>query len=250
MRIHDNQHQTRRLLADLNRRSAARKAEMSQLSKSRAMRVAAVIGVIFLTVSLVLTVRTELFRGGTFDLHATLHWRSRGASLAAVPAVVSKNAGRACALSSGATEALRRHGAGDSENISVPTTPQDRSANPKSLSASNWTRHLDAGQSATFGSDGVIVETVGRREMERRVAWAKKVLDLDGTLSDAVAEFNRYNVRKIQIAGENLKHTRISGRFEATDPWSFIEALSHLGITHSVVSPDAPVDVPILLSQR
>lgn len=170
-------------------------------SKRRALRLAMVMGVVFLAGSFaVITARI----------------------------VVSRTDNRACAMTSESKDALRRHGSSESE----------------------WTRRLSAGQSATFGPDGVTIGTVSREEVERRFSLDRKVLYLNGTLSEAVAEFNQHNVRKFQIVSDNLKQMRIAGRFEVTDPENFIEALSHLGITHSIVAPDAPVDIPVLLSER
>jgi len=138
---------------------------------------------------------------------------------------MSVGAKRVCSTVS--KDALRRHGSGDPETIAGTSKPQVHSAaHPKSLSAEDWTLHLDAGESAIFRPDGVTVEPVTHEEVERRFAWARKILYIDGALSDAVAEFNQYSVRKIQIANDRLKHMRISGCFEVTDQGSFIEALS------------------------
>jgi transmembrane sensor len=44
-------------------------------------------------------------------------------------------------------------------------------------------------------------------------------------LADAVAEFNRYNVRKIVIEDESVASIRISGKFRATQFEAFVRLL-------------------------
>ena len=52
--------------------------------------------------------------------------------------------------------------------------------------------------------------------MENELSWREGMLVFDrSTLADAVAEFNRYNRRKLVIEGEVAGEVRIGGSFEA-----------------------------------
>ena len=46
------------------------------------------------------------------------------------------------------------------------------------------------------------------------------------SLSEAVAEFNRYNRRQIRLDGTSLNTLRVGGSFASTDPDSFVDALA------------------------
>jgi hypothetical protein len=232
MRPYDTEPPNTKLRATQICRSAQQPTKEPQLSKRGAWRLAIVVGTLFPTASLMITVRLELVERGSFDVHQVLQWRSKPESSTAGPVGPSASGDRACTLTS-------------NDEAQVHAAPRT-----KVLSDADRTRYLNAGQSATFGPGGSHIETVGREEVERRFTWAKKVLYFDGTLADAVAEFNRYNVRKLEIDSDSLKSMHIAGRFEASDPGSFVEALSRLGIAHSVVPQDAPVDVPIRLSEK
>ncbi|WP_129781953.1 FecR family protein [Peristeroidobacter soli] len=73
---------------------------------------------------------------------------------------------------------------------------------------------------------GVKVERVAQPEVSRLLAWQVGDLVFDDLrLGDAVAEFNRYNNRQLQIADPELASLRIGGNFRATDPDGFVRAL-------------------------
>ena len=59
------------------------------------------------------------------------------------------------------------------------------------------------------------------------------MLVFDGTLADAVAEFNRYNTRQLLVVDPALANTRVGGRYKATDPDSFAKYLQY---THGIAS--------------
>lgn len=57
----------------------------------------------------------------------------------------------------------------------------------------------------------------------RELAWAEGRLVFESdTISDAIAEFNRYNLVQLHVTDETLAHRPISGVFDASDPESFI----------------------------
>jgi transmembrane sensor len=94
----------------------------------------------------------------------------------------------------------------------------------KSVSA---TPPLNAGEAAVLQPDRVSVSRVEPTLMKRRLAWTAGRLEFRGeTLGEAVAEFNRYNVRQIAIGDAALAGIRVGGVFNATDPESFAAALA------------------------
>jgi transmembrane sensor len=66
-------------------------------------------------------------------------------------------------------------------------------------------------------------------DMSRRVAWTEGMLVFNGeTLSEAVAEFNRYNRRQLVITDAELAGKTIGGAFKATNPDRFATALQKM----------------------
>jgi transmembrane sensor len=85
---------------------------------------------------------------------------------------------------------------------------------------------LAQGQSADIGTSGQMeVHELGG-SAPLAVSWTQGRLWFDRVpLSDAVAEFNRYNRRQLVIADPAIADMRIGGAFEATDVQSFVAAL-------------------------
>lgn len=82
---------------------------------------------------------------------------------------------------------------------------------------------LPAGSIATAGDSGVLVRSLPVAEAERYLGWRSGFLTFeDATLAAAVAEFNRYNTRKIEIADAGVARLRIGGNFRwaATDDFA------------------------------
>jgi transmembrane sensor len=82
-----------------------------------------------------------------------------------------------------------------------------------------------AGQELTIKSGHVVIEALDSAAMDRRLAWTKLLIDLDGTLADAVAELNRYNTRQLKIADPKLATKHVQGTFKAMDPKAFCLAI-------------------------
>jgi transmembrane sensor len=57
----------------------------------------------------------------------------------------------------------------------------------------------------------------------QRLAWTDGKIDFDGTLAEAVAEFNRYNRRQLQIVDASVSARHIQGLLKATDPDAFAQ---------------------------
>lgn len=81
--------------------------------------------------------------------------------------------------------------------------------------------------SIAFARDGdVLVHKESVRQAEEMVSWREGYLTFhDTTLAQAVAEFNRYNVRRITIADPAVAGIRISGTFRPTNYEAFVRLL-------------------------
>jgi len=69
--------------------------------------------------------------------------------------------------------------------------------------------------------------TPAPQEIERSLAWRDGHIVLEGeTLDQAVAQFNRYNARKLVITDPVLADERLVGQFEAREPETFAAAVA------------------------
>lgn len=85
---------------------------------------------------------------------------------------------------------------------------------------------LPAGDVALTREDHVMLQHKPLREVEETLSWRAGYLVFNETpLLDVVAEFNRYNVRKIVVDSDSLPAIRLSGRFEARQNEAFIRLL-------------------------
>jgi transmembrane sensor len=85
---------------------------------------------------------------------------------------------------------------------------------------------LSAGEVATVHDSAVEIERIAGDALARRLAWTDGWIVFDGDpLAYAVAELNRYNRRQVVIANSEIADLRVGGRFQATDPESFVAAL-------------------------
>jgi transmembrane sensor len=86
---------------------------------------------------------------------------------------------------------------------------------------------LSGGQMALIRDGRLTTRSV--EDMMRRVAWTEGMLVFNGeTLSEAVAEFNRYNRRQLVITDAELASKTIGGAFKATNPDRFAAALKKM----------------------
>lgn len=93
--------------------------------------------------------------------------------------------------------------------------------------AAKGVSQLQAGDEALVLPDRVSVSRVEPHLVARRMAWTSGRLEFRGeSLAEAVAEFNRYNRRQIQLAEPGLASLRVGGSFTSTDPDSFVDALA------------------------
>lgn len=72
------------------------------------------------------------------------------------------------------------------------------------------------------GAAKVEARVVQAAEIDRKLAWRVGRIEFDGdTLAEAVAEFNRYNARKLRLADAGLADKRFHGMFRTDDPEGF-----------------------------
>jgi transmembrane sensor len=85
---------------------------------------------------------------------------------------------------------------------------------------------LTAGAIARADETGLLVQRKSVAEAETHLSWRNGVLMFrELTLADAVAEFNRYNVRKIVIADPAVGALKVEGNFRATNIEAFVRLL-------------------------
>lgn len=82
---------------------------------------------------------------------------------------------------------------------------------------------LVAGAVARTARSDVLVQDGSAPEVEQLLSWRSGYLVFEAmTLADAVAEFNRYNTRKIVIDDPSLAALRIGGNFRASNTDAFL----------------------------
>lgn len=85
---------------------------------------------------------------------------------------------------------------------------------------------LTAGTVARSNDAGTLIQEKPLAETEIMLSWRSGYLVFkDTTLADAVAEFNRYNLKKIVIEDASVAGIRIGGNFRSTNVDAFVRLL-------------------------
>lgn len=85
---------------------------------------------------------------------------------------------------------------------------------------------LAAGAIAEIRRDSNVLDRRSLPDAEDEVSWRTGYLVFrDTRLADAVAEFNRYNTRKIRLADAEVAELRLSGKFQSTQYEAFVRLL-------------------------
>ena len=85
---------------------------------------------------------------------------------------------------------------------------------------------LPAGSVARTQADALMVQKEGSADIEKHLSWRTgQLVFRDTPLSEAVAEFNRYNERKIVIQDPSIGALQLGGIFRSTNIDPFIELL-------------------------
>jgi transmembrane sensor len=101
---------------------------------------------------------------------------------------------------------------------------------------------LSAGDDAMIDTEGrARIEKVDAPGISHKLAWIHgEIWFQHCALSEAVAEFNRYNSRQFVLTDPALAQLHIGGSFATTDPAAFMAALEHVfGIRPLPPRPDA-----------
>ncbi|MDB6088534.1 MAG: transcriptional regulator [Gammaproteobacteria bacterium] len=86
---------------------------------------------------------------------------------------------------------------------------------------------LGSGDTVTLGTETMGVQRLAADELHGRTAWTGGLIQLDGkNLTEAVAEFNRYNRKKLTIADPTIADLQVSGTFRAGEPERFVATLA------------------------
>lgn len=101
-------------------------------------------------------------------------------------------------------------------------------------------RRVEAGTRAFVAPDKAVVSVAAAtEEIDRALAWRTGQLVFDGdTVAEAVAEFNRYNVRKITLSDAALGQKKMIGRFRTNEPDAFAHAVEMLTDSRAVITAD------------
>jgi transmembrane sensor len=85
---------------------------------------------------------------------------------------------------------------------------------------------LNAGTVAQASDAGTLVQIRPVAQTEELLSWRRGLLVFrDATLTEAAAEFNRYNTRKIRITDAAIGDLRIAGTFRSTNAETFARLL-------------------------
>jgi len=106
-----------------------------------------------------------------------------------------------------------------------------RRNNQRTMSHSESTGEvlMQAGTIARVENDSVIVRQTDEAAIEQSLSWRSGILTFrDWPLADVVAEFNRYNERKIVIEDPSIASLQFGGVFRATNVAPFVELLQQV----------------------
>lgn len=112
-------------------------------------------------------------------------------------------------------------------------------------------RLLGAGEMAGVASGRISVQRLERAELQRRLAWTE-MIELDGTLEEAVAKLNQFNSMHLVLADPSIGTRRVGGIYRRTDPDGFahhLESALHLTSTRVSRGP-GEADVIMLKAQQ
>jgi transmembrane sensor len=104
---------------------------------------------------------------------------------------------------------------------------------------------LPAGSIVQARGDNVHVEQRPLTDVERQLTWRSGVLTFrDTALAEAVAEFNRYNTRKLIVGDPRIATLQVSGVFRSNSVDSFVRLLERGFAVQAAAQPDRIVLTP------
>lgn len=109
-------------------------------------------------------------------------------------------------------------------------------------SAKGAAYRVAAGESAFIQASTVNIGAIGLTEIDQRIAWRNRFIELDGeTLVQAVEEFNRYRTQRLIIGDQRIGGLRVGGRFSVDQSDQFIKALTQSLPVRAVTGDDGRV---------
>lgn len=108
-------------------------------------------------------------------------------------------------------------------------------------------QRISAGNRAFIAPEKRIVPSMASgEEIDNTLSWRTGQIVLDGdTIAEAVAEFNRYNTRQIELTDASLGTQKMIGRFRTNEPDAFARAVTTLSSGHAEIGSDR-----IILSRK
>jgi transmembrane sensor len=126
----------------------------------------------------------------------------------------------------------------EARGAQAPASASGTAAAPATLSTGE-TATISAGETAVAAAGKVTLRRVSAAEASRQLAWQIGELSFQGeSLSQAVAEFNRYNRRKLKVSDPSIGSLQIGGNFQALDVDSFVAALGRSFGIHATTADD------------
>jgi transmembrane sensor len=114
----------------------------------------------------------------------------------------------------------------DPQEVQVMVTDGHVRVEQANSGAGEPVAQLSPGNVAHANDAGVLVEARPLPEVEEYLSWRSGFLIFHETpLADAVAQFNRYNTRKIIVSDPSIAATRIGGSFRAKNVDAFVRLL-------------------------
>lgn len=160
------------------------------------------------------------------------------------PFVVDAGVRRIVAV--GTQFAVRRDGANVLVTVTEGRVRLEDVGSRKEASAREGAFILDAGGVAHLSGEGVLVQSKPLAVVQDSLSWrAGFVVFRNVDLAEAIAEFNRYNDKKIAIEDPAVASIRLSGKFRTTNFDAFVRLLED---GYSIDATDR--DGKLVLSER
>lgn len=117
---------------------------------------------------------------------------------------------------------VRRNG----DKVTVSVVEGRVRVDDSSASESSRSSIISAGDVAMARGPAILLPERSKERVESALAWRDGMLNFDQmTLGDAVAEFNRYNRKKIIVTDPETAAIRIGGMFQASNVDAFVRLL-------------------------
>ena len=94
---------------------------------------------------------------------------------------------------------------------------------------------INGGEAADVADGSITLRQESLTDIERSWAWQSGTIWLNGaTLPEAIAEFNRYNIRQMVIGDPSPERLTIGGAFSSNNVEGFLRILQRLGVRSEI----------------